>query len=522
MSASRDRSSEGNRFLEAVRNHALSNPQAIAYQVDGASDVSYGQLWELAGRIAQELAVAAPGRMPVLVYGEKSALTVAAFLGCLRSGHAFVSVDRELPAARVRDIAAQIEGATFLACVDVPADLVSQLSGCVVLDARGAVSKDVPAPGPAPERWVGGEDTNYVIFTSGSTGRPKGIEVSASNVAHFMDWMQGFPVVSEGGRVFLDQAHYSFDLSEYELVGALSTGGCLHALSREVSEDHHSLFRDLAGSGVEVWVSTPSFADFCLADPSFTEELLPQLRLFLFCGEELRPATARRLRERFGRARIANSYGPTESTVAVTYVEIDDGMLSAGTPLSVGRARLGTELRIVDRDSGGYCAPGVSGEIVIVGDTVAKGYYRNDEKTAAAFFEDRMRDGAVCRAYRTGDRGHIGADGMLYCEGRFDSYIKLNGFRMELGEIEGALEKDPLVSRAVVLPLERDGRVHSLRAYVVPERGQDLTGMDLVKELKLHLSLRVPSYMVPRSFRLLESLPLTPNEKVDHKALRGL
>ena len=267
-----------NVLLGAVRRQAKESPDTPAFFSATEGETTYGDLWRAACAIAQGLARKVPGRGPVLVLGPKSALTVASFLGCLMSGHAYVPVDAELPARRVSDIAGQIEDATMLATCEVPRALRDVLPSGQVIDAAALLSAGVAAGEPcAPlprEQWVGGEETQYIIFTSGSTGRPKGIEVTASNVANFRRWLAGFPVVRDGGRVFLDQAHYSFDLSEYELVGALTTGGCLHAVDASAASDFRALFADLSASGVEVWVSTPSFADMCLADPSFGAGLL--------------------------------------------------------------------------------------------------------------------------------------------------------------------------------------------------------------------------------------------------------
>ena len=523
-----DPAPHANELLVRVRATAEATPDAPAYRTAGHPEVTYGQMWAGACRIARTLREQLHDRAPVIVYCDKSALAVASFLGCLLSGHAFVPVDCELPTMRVHDIASQIESPTLLACVDVPSELSAELFGSTVIDARAAARARQEAPVPPEGRWVRGEDTNYIIFTSGSTGRPKGIEVSAANVRHFMRWLRTFPVVRDGHRVFLDQAHYSFDLSEYELVGALSTGGCLHAVSPRMSDDYRTLFADLATSDVEVWVSTPSFADFCLVDRTFDERLLPKLGLFLFCGEELRRATVAKLRERFPHAIVANTYGPTESTVAVTYTEVDDAALRGTGPLPVGRARAGTELRILDQASGAPLAPGATGEIVIVGDTVAKGYYGNPERTAEAFFEATRADGTPVRGYHTGDVGHMDEDGMLFCEGRMDSLVKLNGFRIELGEVEGCLEQMDGVSQAVVVPTRRAGRVHGLRAYVVLDQGCPsvqggrMDTADLTRAIKLYLSQRLPSYMIPRTIRTLDTLPLTTNGKVDRKALTTL
>jgi D-alanine--poly(phosphoribitol) ligase subunit 1 len=411
-------------------------------------------------------------------------------------------------------------------------DLRSEVKGefdriATIFDARELLESAYGFEAPSHDVWVTGEETQYIIFTSGSTGRPKGIEVTANDVSHFMDWMDGFPVVRDGGRTFLDQAHYSFDLSEYELVGALSTGGTLHAISDAESKDYPALFADLASSGVEVWVSTPSFADLCLVDHSFDMNLLPDLKIFLFCGEALHHTTVDKLRKRFPGVIVANTYGPTESTVAVTYCEIDDVALADDATLPVGRARLGTELRIIDHETSEVVPLGQTGEIVICGDTVAKGYYENPEKTAEAFFASSMSDGTPMRAYRTGDLGHLDETGMLYCTGRLDSLVKVNGLRIELSEVEGALEEIPCVMQAAVVPVERNGKTQSLCAFVVVDErrarvlvgGEASSEFDLGRALKTELGRTLPAYMVPRRVRVLDDMPLSENGKCDRKAL---
>lgn len=518
-----------NALLSAIEKVAVESPDAVAYASAGADEVTYGELWRTSGLIAGVLVDCVEGRSPIIVTGEKDALIVATFLACLRSGHAFVPIDAELPVARVHNIASQIGGAVILSTCDLRPELKDELDHiATIFDARELLASAYGFVAPSPDVWVTGEETQYIIFTSGSTGRPKGIEVTANDVTHFMDWMDGFPVVRDGGRVFLDQAHYSFDLSEYELVGALSTGGTLHAVSDVESKDYPALFADLASSGVEVWVSTPSFADLCLVDHSFDVNLLPDLKIFLFCGEPLHHTTVGKLRKRFPGAIVANTYGPTESTVAVTYCEIDDAALVDDATLPVGRARPGTELRIIDHETGKVLPFGQTGEIVICGDTVAKGYYKNPEKTAEAFFPSFLSDGTPMRAYRTGDLGHLDETGMLYCKGRLDSLVKVNGLRIELSEVEGALEEIHCVTQAAVVPVEYHGKVQSLCAFVVVDEGraQVLLGkeassseFDLGRALKAELGRTLPAYMVPRRVRVLEDMPLNENGKCDRKAL---
>lgn len=531
-------------FVAQFEKMAARMPEQSAVVSQGYPTLTYRALAGVSNRIAHLLLDCTRDRLPVVVLGHKSPLMAASFLGCLKSGHAFVPVDTEMPASRLLDIVGQLGDPLLLATEDVPQvvadaiptshriDVRPQLEG---LDAAGVSCDTVPDPA----LWVCGDQTQYIIFTSGSTGRPKGIEVSADNVAHLMAWLGTLPVIRRGRCAFLDQPPYSFDLSEYELVGALSTGGTLHAVNRETLVHMGSLFESLAASGVEVWVSTPSFADMCLADKSFSAELLPSVGLFLFCGETLHHNTARELRRRFPNAVIANTYGPTEATVAVTYCEVTDAMLDDPTPLPVGRPRPGVTLRVLDRETGEPCPAGEEGEIVIAGPSVAKGYYRNKEKTRAAFFEMEEPAGAsvqtgaghgrTLRAYRTGDLGFLDADGTLHYGGRADSLIKLNGFRIELGDVEENIAQLPIVEQVAVVPVSRDGRITHLRACVAlrPGARASLVAADgacendfaIARHIKDELAKRLPPYMIPRKVAIMDELPMTPNGKVDRKLL---
>ncbi|OFK23285.1 D-alanine--poly(phosphoribitol) ligase [Olsenella sp. HMSC062G07] len=532
-----------NTLLESVWWTAVARPDTPAFRSFGTPAMSYSELWDLSGVIADAIAGVRDDRLPVIVLGAKSATTVAAFLACLRSGHAYVPVDVSTPASRIEDVASQLscgnaEGRLPLMVVTAPD--APAVTGAVTVDVSSCrVSprlEDAGGPGgtaagpSAPllsdaERlgWVWGDETQYVIFTSGSTGKPKGIEVSAEDVGNFAAWMDAFPVVREGSKTFIDQACYSFDLSVYELVGALTTGGCLYALSVDAARDYARLFEELADSDAHVWVSTPPFADLCLADKAFSRELLPHLGLFLFCGDTLRHRTADALLRRFSGARVANTYGPTESTVAVTYCEIDERTLSSDAALPVGVARPGTELRVLRTDGpdgplGEPCATGETGEIVIVGDTVAKGYFNDSAKTAFAFGEAMLADGRRVRSFRTGDLGHLDEDGMLHYEGRMGSLVKVNGFRVELGDVENHLASLDGIKVAVVVPIIRKGRVSLLRAFVVLDHATPRQA-DTPQAIRERLGRRIPSYMVPRSVRVIDHMPLTANAKIDRKLL---
>lgn len=509
------------------------HPEAPAFRMMGEEPLTYAGLWKRSGIVAEELAALRHDRTPVIVLGRKCPEMLCAIVACLRAGHAYVPVNLGMPKSRVLQMCAQLEEAegsapTILLAVgrDEAAALGHTEEGMVavpeVLASQGLPRTASLAAGESA-RWVSGEETQYIIFTSGSTGKPKGIEVTENDVRNFMQWLETFPAIRDRSRIFMDQAPYSFDLSEFELVGALSTGGCLYALSQDASTDFRKLFAELRDSGMEVWVSTPPFADMCLADPSFTEELMPKVRLFLFCGDTLTPRTARALKKRFPHAAVANTYGPTESTVAVTFCEIDDEMLGSGEALPVGYARPGTELRICRiEEPGGALGEelpaGESGEVIIAGDTVAKDYLGEKEKTDYAFFETTLSDGRPVRAFRTGDIGHLDQDGMLHYEGRMGSLIKLNGFRIELGDVESHLCALSGVKSAAVVPVRRGGRISSLKGYVVLDH-REPSEDETPRALRSRLAETLPAYMVPKSVKVLEEMPLTANAKIDRKQL---
>jgi D-alanine--poly(phosphoribitol) ligase subunit 1 len=349
------------------------------------------------------------------------------------------------------------------------------------------------------------------MFTSGSTGEPKGVVITLGGLASFLGWMaseQGFAPA----ETFLDQAPYSFDLSIMDLYVSLLAGGTLASLTRDDIGNPRQLYRALSASGVHNWVSTPSFAGMCLAEPGFSRRMLPEVRRFLFCGETLAAEIAGRLLDRFPGAEVWNTYGPTEATVATTSIRIDREILLRYPDLPIGYAMPGTRVLVLD-DAGRPVGSGERGELVIVGPNVSPGYVNRPDLTGAAFYEN---DGM--RAYRTGDRGYS-RDGMLFYSGRIDSQIKLHGYRIEIGDIEANLRTVSGVRDAVVLPVSKPNTAASLVAFVVLSPRPPGSDFALSCALRNQLAERLPAYMVPRRFYVLDSFPLTSNGKADRGRL---
>ena len=502
------------KYLESIEHYAVTQPNAPAVRTSMGAHMSYGELWRASEAIACMLG-RQDGSSPVVVYGHKDPLMVACFLACMKSGRPYVPVDRfSVPEARVASIIEQLGHPVVLAVDHLSgrdahgAHLVSRLEIDVAVSMGGSGDR---------ARWISGEDLCYILFTSGSTGVPKGVEITADCFDNFASWARGLGGGYREGRVYLDQAPFSFDLSVFELACALSSGGSLFSLEHETQQSLRATFEALRASGANVWVSTPSFADLCLASEDFDDQVLLALETFLFCGETLSVRTAQRLMERFPACTVVNTYGPTESTVAVTQVVVTPQMVESTCPLPVGAPRPGTRLRIVDQR--GRDLPAMQpGEVVIEGDTVAKGYHGRPDLTRGAFGA-AMLDGRAVRTYRTGDEGYLDEEGMLHYRGRLDLQVKLNGFRIELGEIEQHLRRLSQVTSAAVVPVMHGDKVAHLVAHLVVEGELGVSEFRAALAMKEALKETLPHYMIPKKIVFHDALPMTGNGKVDRRAL---
>jgi D-alanine--poly(phosphoribitol) ligase subunit 1 len=480
-------------FLDRIDRIGRDAPHRVAHRV-GARALTYGELIRRSDTLAARLAASLPDDgAPVAVVGHKEPEMLVAFLGCAKVGRAYVPLDVTIPPQRVERIVAAA-GARLV----LTPERVAELS-----------QGDLTAP---PVAGAGAATPLYVMFTSGSTGEPKGVVITRANVGHFLAWMQAEHGFGEG-ETFLDQAPYSFDLSVMSIYPCLTTGGTLASLTKDDVENPRRLFVALAASDVSVWVSTPSFAGMCLAEPRFGRLMLPRLRRFLFCGETLAPAIASQLLDRFPVAEVWNTYGPTEATVATTSVRVDRGLLAAGGSLPIGRPMPGTRVVIVD-ESLRELPAGERGEILIAGPNVSPGYLGRPDLTARAFVTWGGRQG-----YRTGDAGEV-RDGLLHFAGRMDGQIKLHGYRIELGDVEAHLCALPEVRAASVVPMRaEDGAIVALSAFVVLRSRPSGSEFQVSLNLRRQLMERLPAYMLPRKFHLLESFPMTANGKVDRERL---
>ena len=493
--------------IKKIDEIAASDPDRIAYDYLGQTN-TYGDLKKRSDAWAHKIAsLDIPDKAPIMIWGGQNFEMVASFLGCVKSGHAYIPIASYSNAERLTMIQEVSKSEVVLAIDELP-DI--DLNGVQVVkpDEVEDGNYDIDE-----KNFVEDDDNFYIIFTSGTTGKPKGVQISHKNLLSFVNWeLTDFDLPENPS--FLAQAPYSFDLSVMSLYPALVAGGKLVVLPHDVTQNFAQLFATLPKLQFNVWVSTPSFAQMCFLDRTFDGEHHPDLTHFLFCGEELPHSEAAMLKKKFPNSHIFNTYGPTETTVAVTQVEITDEVLEKYDRLPIGRAKEDTRITI---DTSKGDKPG-EGEIIIEGPSVSKGYMNNPEKTEAAFFK---KDGDKYLSYRTGDAGLFDGD-MLFYRGRIDFQIKFNGYRIELEEINLYLTKNDLVRYGVAAPkYNKDHTVKQIVAEIELKDGvrRKYSDAELTKLIREDLAKNVMPYMIPQRYVYRDSLPISQIGKVDIKAV---
>ncbi|HEX6184593.1 MAG TPA: amino acid adenylation domain-containing protein, partial [Pyrinomonadaceae bacterium] len=483
---------------------AAKTPERVAV-VHGERSLTYGELNRQADAVARRLAAdygVGPEDLVGLMVG-RSELMVAALLGVLKAGAAYVPIDPVYPDERIAHMLEDARPKVTLVSAEHAARAASFDGASALLELEEAVSR--PDAGGASERAACLPDhPAYTLYTSGSTGRPKGVQVTHRAVVNFLRTMREAPGVGERD-VLLAVTPLSFDIAALELYLPLTVGARVVVADRGESVDGGLLTRALAETGTTVMQATPASWRM-LVESGWQGD--GRLRAFTG-GEALEPQLAARLLERVGE--LWNLYGPTETTIWSTATRLAE--VSRTIPLGAPVAN--TQVYVLDEWMRPVCV-GAPGELCIGGDGLARGYLKRPGLTAERFVPDPLSQVPGARLYKTGDLVRFLPDGEIEFLGRLDYQVKIRGFRIELGEVEAALAGQAGVRAAVVLARAEAGGGGGQRlvAYVVKdENGPDATA------LRARLLERLPDYMLPSAFVFLEALPLTPNGKVDRKAL---
>lgn len=498
-----------------VQEQVLRTPAAVAV-ADGQAQCDYRTLDERATRIADALTARGIGRGDIVgVMLERDAGMLAALLGILRSGAAYLPLDSEAPAERTQWMLDDA-GTALVVTSSVTGDALTAFGGRVVdlavLQGETALATQEKAtaistarsPNRTPAKP---DDPAYVIYTSGSTGRPKGVVLPHRTVTNFLRAMRELLQPAEEDR-FLALTTLGFDIAVLELWLPLICGARTVIVPRDASRDGARLCEWIARFEPTVMQATPATWQLLLAAGWAGSR---QLRVL--CGGEALPVPL--ARALIARSRETwNLYGPTETTVWSTAARVS----ADDDPVPIGKPIANTHVHVLDAH-GQRVPPGVPGELYIGGEGVALGYLGRPALTRERFVPDRFSGKANARIYRTGDRVRFDGEGRLEYLGRLDFQVKLRGHRIEPGEIEAALVAHSDVERAVValrnFGVREDDGDQRLVAWFVPVPGKSR----LVEALREHLARRLPAYMLPQHFVELESLPLTASGKVDRASL---
>ncbi|HYU30619.1 MAG TPA: amino acid adenylation domain-containing protein, partial [Thermoanaerobaculia bacterium] len=470
---------------ELFATQAARTPEAVAL-VHGSERWTYARLAWRAGGLARRLReIGVGGGTRVAVCLERSPDLIAALLGVLAAGSAYVPIDPAYPRDRrtfmVKDSRAEVL---------VTRGRLAGGEGLRVLDLDAVEIPDAELPAGVP---VTPSHLAYVIYTSGSTGRPKGVAIEHRSAVSLALWARG-EFSSEELSGVLAATSVCFDLSVFEIFVPLSFGGTVFLAENALELPHLP-----AAAEVRLLNTVPSAASELVRSGA----LPASVRTVCLAGEPLPGALVDRLYATGTVERVLNLYGPSEDTTYST-----GSRVPPGEPVpAIGRPLPGTRAHVVDR-RGTPVPPGVAGELWLAGAGLARGYLGRPELTAERFVPDPF-GGAGERAYRTGDLVRFRSGGELEFLGRIDHQVKLRGFRIELGEIETLLASHPGVRECVVVVREDVPGSRLLVAYVVGE----------IADLRGFLGARLPEYMVPSLFVVLEALPRSPNGKVDRRAL---
>jgi amino acid adenylation domain-containing protein len=489
---------------EMFEAQAERTPDRIAVRA-GTAALSYAELDARAARMAHALRSRGVGRgQRVGLCIERGAEMLAAVLGVLKAGAAYVPLDPSFPEARLRFMADDARLSLLVSTDRLAGGFDLPAERQLLLDADADSIASAPTTRlPADESTARPDDPAYVIYTSGSTGKPKGVIVHHRVVVNFLASMALEPGLT-ADDVLVAVTTLSFDIAVLELQLPLTVGATVVVASSDEAADGHALRAVLEQHHATVMEATPATWRL-LVDAGW-----PGGRSFkaLIGGDRLPRELAQQLIERTGE--LWNMYGPTETTVWSTCWRVHKPELG----ISIGRPIANTAVYVLD-PRGEPCPIGVPGEIYIGGDGVTLGYLHREELTAERFLADPYSDRPGARYYRTGDLGRWLPNGTLEHLGRLDFQVKLRGFRIELGEIETALDSHPSVKQAVVAIRGNSPDDTRLVAYVTFRPQESATGTELRRFLRKSL----PDYMLPNVFMELEELPLTANGKVDRRAL---
>jgi amino acid adenylation domain-containing protein len=481
-------------------------PDAVAVVFEN-QQLTYRELNQRANQLAhylQKLGVGAEILVGICV--ERSLEMVIGILAILKAGGAYVPLDPAYPQERFGYMLIDAQVAVLLTQKNLLEILPAHNAHIVYLDQDENLFLSHSIANISSNATS--ENLAYVIYTSGSTGKPKGVMNIHKGLCNRLLWMQDTYQLTSTDKV-LQKTPFSFDVSVWEFFWPLLTGANLVIAKPGGHQDSRYLVKLIAQEKITTLHFVPSMLQVFLEETEL--EKCGSIKRVICSGEALPFEVQQRFFERFN-AELHNLYGPTEAAIDVTYWACQPNNDHKIVP--IGRPIANIQIYILDK----YLQPvpiGVAGELHIGGAGLARGYLHQPELTAQKFISNPFHPDSSSRLYKTGDLVRYRADGTIEFLGRIDNQVKLRGFRIELGEIESVLNQHPSVQVSVVVVREDEPGNQRLIAYIVPQPAQTL----VIAEICQFLAEKVPNYMLPSAFVTLDKFPLTPNGKIDRRAL---
>jgi D-alanine--poly(phosphoribitol) ligase subunit 1 len=474
-------------FMETVR--LYPNHAAV---VQDMSSVSYGEIGSVAARIAASISNICE-KPKVLIYLPKGADAYAAMFATLMAGGYYSPINMDAPVNRHLEILRQF-------CPDVVVSTKKLLSDLPVADkAIAFVDIDKLSSDELAEP-LAAHELAYVMFTSGSTGQPKGVMIPRTGLAHYTEWVLNSMVISPEDR-WSQHPNIAFDLSVLDIYGALCGGATLYPL---ISKKDKLIPADfIRRNQLTIWNSVPSVIDLMMKARHVTKEYFASLRLLTFCGEPLYPKHLDAIFCANNRVLVHNTYGPTEATVSCTLICLTESNYKdgCGSSVALGHPISGMGMMLMGGSSD-------EGELVILGEQLALGYWKNEAETAKSFISVSVEN-TERRAYRTGDWVRK-RDGQYYFAGRIDSQVKIRGNRVELDEIDLAIFHLGYGNSCTVFV---NNQLHS---FIQTKR------LPALVKFKKALAGYLPEYEIPDHIHAIEHFPVNSNDKIDRLKLGEL
>jgi amino acid adenylation domain-containing protein len=493
-------------ILEYLEHSATTHPDKIAV-LDPEKNATYEELLDNARRIGSFLSEQEVPQSPVAVFMDKSVEALTAFMGIVSAGCFYISINMDQPPTRIRQIL-ETSNAGSIITLGSDTSIIKEagyLGKCFDYHHMIKHEINVDALAKIRENFLD-IDPLYCNFTSGSTGIPKGVLVSHRSVIDFMEYFPSLFHITEEDRIG-NQAPFDFDVSVKDIYSTLKMGATMVIIPKRLFSIPTQLLDYLCDQKVTTLIWAVSALCMVSQLKGFTYKIPDQVNKVLFSGEAMPVKQLSIWQKYLPNARYVNLYGPTEITCNCTYYEINRDF-QAEEKIPIGRPFPNEKVFLLDEENKQVTTPGVNGELCVSGTALALGYYNNPEQTKRAFIQNPLNQNYLEMIYRTGDLAFYNEDNDLCFAGRKDFQIKHMGHRIELEEIEMAINSFSPIERACCVFEEKRNRITAF--YVGSMEG---------KEISEQMRKSLPSYMIPTAFRTITEFPITPNGKIDRKKL---